>query len=123
MNNKKAVFFDLAPGYGDDMRLLRCPQCGFEYGIHLLSVTVIQQPEQTVVTSKGTVVKLAYDALEYAEKQCTGRRGSIVSLEYWCEGCHGHGTLDYQFHKGEIQVTHETCPELCCEDVHELWRD
>lgn len=123
LSKKKPVNFDLNPGYGDDMRLLCCPQCGFDGGMHFLSVTVIQQPEQTVVTCNGTVVTLAHDALRYAQKQFTGRRGSVVSLEYWCEGCHGHGTLDYQFCKGEIRLTHTMCSNLSADEANELWRD
>jgi len=92
-----------------DETLLKCPQCGFEHGMHIVSVSVLRGSDKTTVTSKGTSVT--------QEKNPT--RGVIVFLGYHCEDGHA-GEIFFKFHKGSVYVEHKSLPPP--KDIDDIWR-
>lgn len=92
-----------------DETLLKCPQCDFERGMHIASVSVLRGSDKTTVTSKGILVT--------GEKNPS--RGVIISLGYHCENGHA-GEVLLSFHKGSVYVEHKSLPPS--KDIDDIWR-
>lgn len=88
-----------------------CPSCGFNY-VHLGPVHISQGPRSYDVGNQLTIEKGA-DAFP---------RGSIVTLDMWCESRHRF-QLEFQFHKGQTFVTARIIGDLEPDKTApELWR-
>jgi hypothetical protein len=102
-------------GYGS-AGLLACPKCGFENGMHLNSIQVLTGDALTVVDAAGTRVVADKKAMDEAE----ANRGSIVKIEYSCEGC-STGLICLGFNKGTVWVRTEELPKEQG-SKHDIWR-
>lgn len=95
----------------DNMLLVHCPLCAFEY-VHPVGVVIIPINGQKLTTN-GTTILL--------EPCVPEGRGTVIALQYWCEGCHHAFLLRYAFHKGVTEVTVED--RGITDGTHEMWRD
>jgi len=97
---------------GTDAAGLCCPLCGMDY-VHPEQVAVDQGKTRTIVRRESTNVS--------ASDRETTHRGSLIALDFWCEGGHVFRYV-LDFYKGQM-----VC-ELYAGDMgklpedEELWR-
>ena len=98
--------------------LLSCPVCDFEC-VHLVACTVEQEK---------TSVHVTHDRLTQQAIPPSGRRGSTVKVEAYCEEGHRF-VLCMAFHKGSVFVWHARLPDCPGNESEgytppeELWRN
>lgn len=82
--------------------LLHCPGCGDDH-LHSLKVEVFNRDEDAEMgVHTRCEEKFTYIDTE-VDKHGISRR-NYISIDFWCENCHGVSTLIFAQHKGHTEV-------------------